>query len=70
VSEEVVSVFGCPEHEMEQQQRCSNGGAWSGAWRPRRHNVEHVVCSEVVGVACDFRPLLYGIGSWAQNEVC
>jgi len=54
VSEGVVSPSGCPKHEMEQQQRCSNGGARSGAWRPRRHFIEHVARIGVGKVGGDF----------------
>jgi len=42
VNERVESPSRCPKREMEQQERCCNGGARSGAWRPRRHFIEHV----------------------------
>ena len=54
VNEGVVSPSGCPKREMEQQQRCSNGGARSGAWRPRRHFIEHVARVGVGKVGGDF----------------
>ena len=54
MSEGVESPSGCPKHEMEQPQRCSNGGARSGAWRPRRHFIEHVARVGVGKVGGDF----------------
>ena len=54
VSEGVVSPSGCPKRVMEQQQRCSNGGARSGAWRPRRHFIEQVARVRVGNVGGDF----------------
>ena len=54
VNEGVKSPSGCPNRQMEQQQRCSNGGARSGAWRPRRHFIEHVARVGVGKVGGDF----------------
>jgi len=54
VNEGVVSPSGSPKREMEQQQRCSNGGTRSGAWRPRRHFIEHVARVGVGKVGGDF----------------
>jgi len=70
VSEGVVSPSGCPKREMEQQQRCGNGGARFGAWQPRRHFIEHVARVGVGKVGDDFGLVAGRIWRWPKNEVC
>ena len=48
----------------------SNGGARSGAWRPRRHFIEHVARVGVGKVGGDFGLLPGRFGPWAKKEVC